>query len=284
MHCGRFLRLANTGGGMGIDKRVAHGIAGRHVKDALNDSIRVLRRIRAATSKRPARPGTWKGARRELHDIRHEVARHSLWWREGEDRHDGPYLVWLGAYGDADGELGLVRHRLAPAATRSLSMQSGIAGFLSLHAVARCLQRNGTLSWAEIKPVLADAAANLLLMSDVARVQGLRQIPVMAGSGLFVGDFKAEGNSTMETYLMLDEGQVSRWIPVRETLVRAVKSAGLEPGDGCAAACYVHCPAKIRAEEEIGQALASFRWLREEYNPKLDPLSVAWKDYATKVA
>lgn len=162
-------------------------------------------------------------------------------------------------------------------------MQSGTAGFLSLHAVARCLQRNGTLSWAEIKPVLADAAANLILMSEVASANALRQIPIPGGNGLFVGNFRPGEESTMETYLMLDDGQVSRWTPVRDAMLRAVKTADFSPEDGYAAACYVHCPGLSRAADGIAQALATFRWLREDYNPKLDPLSVAWKDYAAKV-
>lgn len=269
---------------MGIDKRVAHGIAGRHLKDALNDSIRVLGRVRAAIDRRSTRPATSKGARRELHEIRQAVIRHSLWWTEGDDRHNGPFLAWLGAFGDADGELVLTRYRVAPAAKRSSPVQAGTAGCLSLHAVARCLQRNGTLSWADVKPALADATAYLLLMTDVARVSGLRQIPVPAGNGLFVGDFQAEVESIMETYLVLDDSQFSRWTPVRNAVLGAVKAAGLTPEAAYTATCFGRCPIRESAVSSIAQALASFRWLREDYNPRLDPVSAAWRDYRAKAA
>ena len=201
----RVLRLGSRqGGGVTIDRRVAHGIAGRHLEDALGASMEVMERIRRAISRRSTRPATAKGARRELKEIRGAVVAHSLWHAEGEDRREGPWLAWFGAksYGEERPEgLHLMRYRLFPAAQRVRPVEADYVARMSLHAVARCLQRNETLSWEEVKPILADATAYSVLMAKVCQVAALPQLCVHAGDGLFVGSLDADGDPELETYL-----------------------------------------------------------------------------------
>ncbi|MGQ0655016.1 MAG: hypothetical protein ACT4P4_22575 [Betaproteobacteria bacterium] len=269
---------------MGIDGRVAHGIAGRHLEDALAASGQVLGRIHASIARRPTRPGTAKAARRELREFRNAVIQHSLWWTDGEDRHDGPYLAWLGARGEPGGDLILSRFRFSPAATRTLPARMSDVGRLSLHAVARCLQRNQTLAWDGLKPILAEATSAFLLMSAAAKVASLRQFLVPAGEGLFVGRFNPEGESRMDTYLVPDEGVRSRWHPVRAAVRAAVRDSGLEMEDAHRAATYGASAACVSAVAGIATALSAYYWLRQDYEPKLDPVSAAWNDYRAKVA
>lgn len=269
---------------MGIDRRVAHGIAGRHLEDALAASAQVLGRVHASIARRPTRPGTAKAARRELREFRSAVARHSLWWTEGEDRHDGPYLAWLGARGEPGGDLILSRFRFSPAAVRTLSARGSDVGRLSLHAVARCLQRNETLAWDGLKPILAEATSGFLLMSAAAQAASLRQFLVPAGDGLFVGRFRPETESRMETYVVPDEAVPSRWHPVRAAVRTAIREAGLEIEEIHRAAAYGSSAACVPAVTNIAAALSAFYWLKQDYEPKLDPVSAAWNDYRGRAA
>jgi hypothetical protein len=277
----------NWGGDMAIDSRVAHGIAGRHLQDALKSSIEVMERVRKSICRRSTRPATAKGARRELREIRGAVACHSLWYAEGEDRHDGPWLSWFGArsYGE-EGErcLHLARYRLAPAAQRVNPVQSDFVASLRLHAVARCLQRNDTLSWADVKPILADATAYSVLMAEVCRVASLPQLAVQAGDGLFVGGTDEDGDPYLETYLKLDEAQPSRWAPVRMAQLISMVEFGLRQEDVYAMAAYSFVDGWDSAVEQLGGALSGFKWLTEQDQPKLDPLSVAWNDFRNQRA
>lgn len=267
---------------MGIDSRIAHGVAGRHLDDALNNSTLVLERIRRVLDRRSTWPSTSKGARRELREIRRPIAKHSLWWMEGEDRNDGPFLAWLGARGEEDGTLALIRSRVCPIASRTRPVQMEKVGTLSLHAMARCFQRNGTLSWDAVKPTLADAAANLVLMSEVAQENSLLQLAVPAHLGLFVGDFDAKGELILETYLLLDEAVPSRWIPVRKATLGAIASSGMTQQELYETAAFGSSPLWSALVADIGESLTSFWWLREAYEPQLDPLSVAWNDYQAR--
>ncbi len=104
-------------------------------------------------------------------------------------------------------------------------------------------------------------------MTDVARASGIRQIPVPAGNGLFVGDFHSEGDSTMETYLVFDDGQISRWAPVRTALLGAIKANGLSPEGAYMAACYGPRPGWGAVATGVAQALAPFWWLKEDSTP-----------------
>lgn len=269
---------------MGIDKRIAHGVAGRHLEDALHDSVQVLGRVRTAILKRPTRPGTAKGARRELREIRRPVAQHALWWEEGENRHDGPFMAWYSARGNDEGELVLSRTRISPVAVRSQPAQMQDVGRLSLHAVARCLQRKHTLAWEELKPVISEATANFQLMAAVGLAMGLRQVAIPAGGGIFVGNFKAKGESTMATYIVFDDAAPSRWKPVTEIVRGAIKAAGVTPSMAEQAAAHGAHADWSGAIGQISASLASFRWLRQGYDPQLDPLSVAWIDFRSRRA
>ena len=248
--------------------------------------MNVIGRVQAAISKRSSSPTTFKGARREIREIARAVENHSLWFTSREERKDGPSLAWFGALGvgerGADG-LQLYRYRFCPAATRSLPFRIDYVAGLRLHAVARCLQRNGTLAWDEVKPILADAAAYGVLMAEVAKVAGLSQIAVHAGDGLFVGSIDVDGDPHLETYLKLDEALPSRWAPVRMAQLISMVHSGLGREDVYAVASYNSSDAWEGAVSQLSACLGSFKWLRGEYDPKLDPLSAAWKDYRSRL-
>ncbi len=268
---------------MTIDSRVAHGIAGRHLEEALQNSARVIGRIQAGIKRHPTRPATAKGARRELREYREPVAKHSLWWTEGEDRHDGPFLAWLGTLGGKD-DLPITRHQYAPIATRSLTALMHIVGKISLHAVARCLQRNGTLAWDDVKPLLAESAGCMVVIAEVANRLALRQIAVPAGGGLFVGDFSAKDGITMQTYIVLDEAQPSRWRPVQKAIRESFSTTGLTFRALCLGAAYHPEEQWNRTVDRVTESLRTFGWLGQAYDPRLDPVSAAWNDYRARAA
>ena len=267
---------------MAIDSRVAHGIAGRHLEDALQASMRVMKRVTDTVNRRSTRPSTHKGARRLVKEVHRPIVEHSFWFAEGEDRRDGPWIVWLAAntYGnDARQGLQLFRHRFRPGARGQSPFEAEYIAGVSVHAVARCLQRNGTLSWTDVKPILADAAAFGLLMAGVASLASLKQIAVHAGDGLFVGGLDDDGDPQLETYLKVDEALPSRWSSVRAVQLATLAAVGLSRDEVCAAAAYGQDGAWMAVMAKLAQELDSFSWLREPYDPKLDPLSKAWNDY-----
>jgi hypothetical protein len=269
---------------MAIDSRVAHGVAGLHLEDSLRASMDVMERVRKALSRRSTRPETPKGARRELKEIRGAVVAHSLWYAEGEDRREGPWLAWFGAkgYGEERTGLHLMRYRLCPAAQRARPVDADYVASLSLHAVARCLQRHGTLSWAEVKPILADATAYSVLMSEVCSAVALPQLAVRAGEGLFVGGVDSDGDPELQTYLAIDEALPSRWAPVRTAQLISMVQSGLRREDVYAVAAYGYSELWDSGVRQLSASLEGFKWLKAQYDPKLDPLSVAWNDFRSR--
>jgi hypothetical protein len=242
----------------------------------------VTERLQSAISRRTSRPTTVKGARREIREFYGAVANHSLWFAEGEDRHDGPWIAWFGARGfgaEKTDTLQMLRHRYCPAARRTEVFRADFVATVRLHAVARCLQRNGTLSWAEVKPILADAAAYSVLMQQVAQGASLKQIAVHAGDGLFVGGLDVDEDPYLETYLMLDEALPSRWSPVRTTQLISMVASGLEKRDVYAVAAYENAESWHPAVVTLCERLQNFKWLTGPYDRKLDPLSMAWSLY-----
>jgi len=239
----------------------------------------VMGRVRTSLVERSTLPSTCKGARKVIRELRGPVARHGLWWVEEEAPHDGPSLSWFGARAEGGDRLVLSRYRVAPAARRSRVAEVQDLGRLTLHAVARCLQRNKTLAWADVRPLLAEATANCLLLGAVACACRLRQIAVPAGAGLFLGSPGEHDVPNMETYVVLDDALPSRWHPVRRATLNALAVNSLTPTDICVAVSHGDNDALAVAGKQIGLALKPIWWLQEEYDPKLDPLSEAWGDY-----
>ena len=80
------------------------------------------------------------------------------------------------------------------------------------HAVARCMQRNGTTSLAEIEHETNIAFVLARVMRALALVEGWKQIGVPASEGLFIGDMTAGDDVCLKTYIKpRANGRDSRW-------------------------------------------------------------------------
>lgn len=80
------------------------------------------------------------------------------------------------------------------------------------HAIARCMQRNGTDRYEDVVPELRAACDVSPLVLIMANGEGWAQVGIPTPKGLFVGGFESTGALTAKTYFVPGaNGQRSRW-------------------------------------------------------------------------
>ncbi|KVN33370.1 hypothetical protein WJ63_05130 [Burkholderia pyrrocinia] len=93
-----------------------------------------------------------------------------------------------------------------------LVLRSFASSVIRPHAVARCMQRNGVMSLAEIEHETRIAFVIARVMRALARAEQWRQLGVPTPHGLFVGALTGGDDVCMHTYLRPgDNDRPSRW-------------------------------------------------------------------------
>ncbi|MFP3637619.1 hypothetical protein [Paraburkholderia sp. SIMBA_054] len=141
------------------------------------------------------------------------------------------------------------------------------------HAVARCLQRNGSLRLSDIRYELMCASAMALPMAYFAQELGWKQVFVRTPAGLFVGDWGGTG-MVLRTYFQPGlNGRSSKWTQISELLPGLpAEPMTQDELDGFARTLVGWLRAN-RAAIEMHSA-----FLREPHQRVEDHLDAAWQD------
>ncbi|WP_116139961.1 hypothetical protein [Trinickia diaoshuihuensis] len=193
-----------------------------------------------------------------------------------------PYVGELGQaqglfvnFSTMSGEHGLREFQLQ-LTVPDLVLKSFASTVVRPHAVARCMQRNGTTSLAEIEQETTIVFVLARVIRALALVEGWKQIGVPSNRGLFIGEMTANDDVCLKTYIKPEaNGRSSRW-------------------DGFAAlfdAMPHWHPTQVRQGSELLQWMVDhivalrnsaalsdrFPFLLEPYRSIDDPLDAAWK-------
>ena len=141
------------------------------------------------------------------------------------------------------------------------------------HALARCLQRNGSLKISEIKQELLCTSALAAPMAVVAQRLGWKQVFINTPSGLFLGDFSTSG-ITIRTYIQPGRnGRFSKWDDVKRLLPEFPPDVVFrQEADLDSYTSALHAWFKAHGAE-VGRHM-SFQ--REPYERHADPLDGTW--------
>jgi hypothetical protein len=143
------------------------------------------------------------------------------------------------------------------------------------HAVARLMQRSGTLDFADVIPVLIEAVDIAFMFRTTYVGEGWRQVGVPAGGGLFVGSIETGGVIDLGSWFVPGaNGRQSRWTNFASYLGARLGESGAglpKLSDSLQAACDMHDRVLAR-----GSIVDRFPFLSRPHARTQDPLSDQW--------
>ncbi|MBF5011872.1 hypothetical protein [Burkholderia pseudomultivorans] len=261
---------------MYVDPRVAHGRARldlsrspRLVADARRAEIGdlIARGIDAYAGERSRRNLMRLLARR----IAPQLARLGL----------EPYVGALGAheglfvnFSTMSAEHGLREFQLQ-LTVPDLVLRSFATSVIRPHAVARCMQRNGTLTLAAIEHETRVAFVLARVVRSLALAEHWRQLAVPTGRGLFVGALTAGDDVCLNTYFRPgDNDRPSRWAAFSALFAGMPDWSAAQVRHGSELLQWMinH----IVALQESAPFVERFPFLLEPHRSAGDPLDAAW--------
>jgi hypothetical protein len=196
---------------MFIDPRVAHGLAkialdkGRvTAQECDNELFAIVRNVlRATKMSRNTREARRVVVPRLLKALNREEM-----WAEPDTEGGAARVNCFRIIKSADIGLWSVVYMIDAVSTE---VKKSVLLEISPHAIARCMQRNGTDRMADILPELLAAVGMVNVVQRQALKENWMQVGLPTPLGVFVGEVSA-GVPVMRTYLKLGEsGQRSRW-------------------------------------------------------------------------
>lgn len=144
------------------------------------------------------------------------------------------------------------------------------------HAVARCMQRNGTTSLAQIEQETNIAFVLARTMRALALVEGWKQIGVPGNEGLFIGEMTASDDVCLKTYIKPQaNGRSSRWDGFLALFDAMPKWQADQVRQGSELLQWM--VDHIVALRKSAALSDRFPFLLEPYRSIDDPLDAAWK-------
>ncbi len=159
----------------------------------------------------------------------------------------------------------------------------GVALIATDHAVERLFLRLNTMDLGAVVAELHDAMLLALPLWAVGLPLCLRQVALPTSSGTFLCDLDPQRSFLCAKTWIPYSTLGPRWAPVATAISSAVAAAG---GPASVAATLSVGVAQSLDDEDnalfgqLGDALASYPWLRETYAPRSDPLKDAWKAHS----
>lgn len=143
------------------------------------------------------------------------------------------------------------------------------------HAIARLMQRTGTLDFADVIPVLIEAVDVAFMFRKIYACEGWKQVGVPAGGGLFVGSVEHGGVIEIGSWFVPGaNGRQSRWTDFANYLGARLGETGTglpESSDSLRAAFEMHDRVLAR-----GAIVERFPFLARPHVRMKDPLSDHW--------
>lgn len=261
---------------MFVDPRVAHGRArfdlSRSPRMVAQERRAEISELIAQCIERFAGPRTRRNLMRLLErQVAPKLARLGL----------EPYVGALGQehglfvnFSTMSGEHGLREFQLQ-LTVPDLVLRSFASTVVRPHAVARCMQRNGTTSLAEIESETSVAFVLARVMRALALVEGWKQIGVPTRQGLFIGEMTDGDDVCLKTYIKPEaNGRGSRWdgFAALFDAMPAWNADQIRHGSELLQWMVDH----IVALRESAALSDRFPFLLEPYRSVDDPLDAAW--------
>ena len=145
---------------------------------------------------------------------------------------------------------------------------------IETHAVARCLQRQGTDRVQDVEHFVRAVIAALPLLVAHANANKWKQIGVPTSVGLFVGSITPGGEVELKTFFRPGEnGQPSRWFKYMERFAGIPPWSGAERDADAAIARFVE---SVVCVDGAGTLTQKCPFLLELYEKRSDSLGEQW--------
>jgi len=156
-----------------------------------------------------------------------------------------------------------------------LALTSFASHTIRPHAVARCMQRNGVMSLAEIERETCIAFVFARVLRPLALLENWKQAAVPTTGGVFVGELRNNGDFYLNTYIRpADNDRPSRWSRFAALFSPMPNwtTAQVHEGSDLLQWMINH----IRALRETAPLAERFPFLIEHYEAADDPLDAIW--------
>ncbi|HEY3599393.1 MAG TPA: hypothetical protein VGL08_18010 [Paraburkholderia sp.] len=195
-----------------------------------------------------------------------------------------PYVGAIGAAGQAEGlfvnfvtmsaEHGLREFQLQ-VTVPDMVLSSFASNTIKPHAVARCMQRNGVLSLAEIERETSSAFVLTRALRALAQAEHWKQAAVPTSDGLFVGDVMNNGDFHMNTYFRPSvNDRPSRWSGFAELFSAMPRWSATQIHEGSDLLQWM--VNHILVLRKAAPLAERFPFLLKPYESVDDPLDATW--------
>ncbi|MGF6440625.1 hypothetical protein [Paraburkholderia youngii] len=263
-----------------IDDRVAHSRARLHLSEQAVSLHHHDRRIAEMMSKglqRVHQQGlSLRTFRRTFGDklVRELQKAGYTCWYKGDDAETFSLCILANVVDPTNG----LRSVTYAFALRTQAMTAACCFRVTHHAIARCLQRNGTMKISDIRTDLRVASGLSWAFMCLAHEQGWQQVAVPTPTGLFLGEYNATDGLVLRTFVRPGEnGRVSRWSRVLDAFDGLPPTSDMH--NDAAVTGYID-RSNVWLEANSTRIGAKLPFLRQPYVATADPLDRAWRDNA----